>query len=130
MHLQFRRFDLKLAHTWRIARGVGGPGTRDFPVMLVELEDTEGRRGVGESAPSQRYDETVDTVEAFLRKVDAARLSFADVPGSMAYLDQVRTRETRRRKLRSISHCSTVRPARRGNPSTICSSWASPRNAM
>ncbi|HZV34242.1 MAG TPA: dipeptide epimerase, partial [Verrucomicrobiae bacterium] len=43
----------------------------------------------GESAPSSRYDESHETVAAFLKKVDADRLSFDDVPGSMAYLDTI-----------------------------------------
>ena len=89
MRLTYRRFDLKLAHTWRIARGLGGPGTNDYPVMFAELRSADGRAGLGEAAPSERYDETVETVEAFLRKVDPARLSFDDLPGSMAYLDTV-----------------------------------------
>jgi L-alanine-DL-glutamate epimerase-like enolase superfamily enzyme len=53
------------------------------------LRGDDGRAGLGESAPSERYRETVATVEAFLRKVDPARLAFDDIPGSMAYLDSV-----------------------------------------
>lgn len=87
--LTISRFDLSLAHTWRIARGVGGAGTRAYPIVLVELTDGDGCTGVGEAAPSERYHETVDTVQAFLRRVDPSRLSFADVPGSMAYLESV-----------------------------------------
>jgi L-Ala-D/L-Glu epimerase len=45
--------------------------------------------GVGESAPSSRYNENAQSVEAFLRKVDATRLSFDDIPASMAYLDTI-----------------------------------------
>jgi L-alanine-DL-glutamate epimerase-like enolase superfamily enzyme len=89
VNLKYRRFDLKLAHTWRIARGVGGPGAKDHPVMFVELRSDDGRAGLGESAPSERYGETVETVEAFLKKVDPARLSFDDLPASMVYLDTV-----------------------------------------
>ena len=89
MKLKYRRFDLKLTHTWRIARGVGGPGTDDYPVMFAELQNADGRAGLGESAPSERYGETVETVEAFLEKVDPARLSFDDLPASMAYLETV-----------------------------------------
>lgn len=89
MKFKFWRFDLKLAFTWRIARGVGGPGAKDYPVMLVELRDDAGRAGIGEAAPSERYDETVETVDAFLKKIDPARLSFDDIPASMAYLDSV-----------------------------------------
>ena len=80
------RFDLELTHTWRIARD---SGTNDFPVILFELTDDAGVTGLGESAPIARYDESVDTVEAFLRKVDASKLSFTDIAGSMRYLDTI-----------------------------------------
>jgi L-Ala-D/L-Glu epimerase len=89
VQLKFWRFDLKLAHTWRIARGVGGPGTQDFPVLFAELRGEDGRTGLGESAPSERYGETVETVGAFLQQVDPERLSFDNVPASMAYLESV-----------------------------------------
>jgi L-alanine-DL-glutamate epimerase-like enolase superfamily enzyme len=89
MQLSFRRFDLTLRHTWRIASGVGGPGAATFPVVFVNLQDAQGRAGVGEAAPSKRYAEDTGTVEAFLARVDAARLSFDDIPASMVYLDTV-----------------------------------------
>ncbi len=90
MELTFRRFGLRLAHRWTIASRTGpggGPGTDEFPVVLVRFRDAHGAEGWGESAPSDRYEETVDTVESFLDRVDPRRLSFADVTGSMAYLD-------------------------------------------
>jgi L-alanine-DL-glutamate epimerase-like enolase superfamily enzyme len=86
MKLTIRRFGLNLTHTWRIARGTG---TSTFPVVFAELGDDRGLSGIGESAPIQRYNENVDTVEAFLKQVDASRLSFSDIPGSMRYLDTV-----------------------------------------
>lgn len=86
MTLTCRPFDLELVHAWRIARG---EGTQTYPVLLVELRDEAGVLGLGESAPSSRYDETVASGRAFLERVDARRLSFADVPGSMAYLDSL-----------------------------------------
>jgi L-alanine-DL-glutamate epimerase-like enolase superfamily enzyme len=91
VQLTFTQFDLALTHTWRIARGAGvqGGGLNRFPVVLVELTDQEGRVGLGESAPSDRYKESVSTVQEFLRQVDAARLSFTDVAGSMQYLETV-----------------------------------------
>lgn len=85
MKLKFWRQDLRLAHTWTIARGSVNEGQ----VVMVELTDAGGNSGLGESAPIERYHESVDSVEAFCRQVDAARLSFTDVPGSMAYLDTV-----------------------------------------
>ena len=92
MHLTIRRFHLSLAHKWAIASrlGPGGGGGADtFEVALVELRDADGTLGLGEAAPSSRYAETVDTTVAFLQRVDAARLTFNDVPGSMAYLDTI-----------------------------------------
>lgn len=65
MRLSYSRFELRLKHTFTIARG-----SRDVsPVVIVEF-DHEGVTGVGEAAPSSRYGETVDTVEAFLAKLD------------------------------------------------------------
>lgn len=91
MKLTFRRFDLRLAHRWTIASSVGpggGGGTDFYKVVFVELTDG-GITGIGEAAPSSRYKENVDSVLAFLEKVDAKRLSFDDVPGSMRYLDSI-----------------------------------------
>lgn len=90
MQLSFRRFDCLLSRKWTIASRTGpggGPGTHAFPVVLFELRDADGVTGLGEAAPSNRYREDVETVQALLGRVDAARLSFADVPGSMAHLD-------------------------------------------
>jgi L-alanine-DL-glutamate epimerase-like enolase superfamily enzyme len=89
VQLKFWRFDLKLVNTWRIASGPGGKGGNFYPVVFAELSDEKGRSGIGESAPSSRYDENTATVEAFLSKVEARRLSFDDVPGSMRYLEGV-----------------------------------------
>lgn len=86
------RFDLQLAHRWTIARGLepgGTGGTNQYHVVLVELQDAHGIIGRGEAAPSSRYEENVDSVLAFLGHVDPAKLSFADVPGSMRYLDSI-----------------------------------------
>jgi len=86
--VQFRiwRFELKLTHPWRIARG---DDTTSFPIVFCELKDDSGCTGIGESAPIGRYQESVDTVEAFLQRVDPARLSFDDISGSMRYLDSL-----------------------------------------
>ena len=92
MQLTFRRFDLQLAHRWTIASGLGpggSGGTNVFKVVFVELTDQDGVRGLGETAPSSRYQENVDSTMAFLARVDASRLSFADVPASMDYLERV-----------------------------------------
>lgn len=92
MKLNYGRFDLELAHRWTIASGLGpggGGGTNQYPVVFAELRDSDGCVGLGEAAPSSRYDETVNSTFAFLNKVDAARLSFSDIPRSMEYLDSV-----------------------------------------
>jgi L-alanine-DL-glutamate epimerase-like enolase superfamily enzyme len=53
------------------------------------LTGADGTVGLGEAAPNSRYRESVDSVQAFLKKVDARGLSFNDVEGSMTYLDTV-----------------------------------------
>ncbi len=83
MKLRFWRKELQLAHTWTIARGSADV----YPVGLVELTDAAGTTGLGEASPSARYHESVATVEAFCRKVDATKLSFEDVARSMSYLE-------------------------------------------
>jgi L-alanine-DL-glutamate epimerase-like enolase superfamily enzyme len=81
---------LQLADRWAIARslaagGLGGAET--CPVVVFELRDEEGRRGLGEASPSRRYGEHIDTVLEFLRRVEPRRLSPEDLEGSMAYLE-------------------------------------------
>jgi L-alanine-DL-glutamate epimerase-like enolase superfamily enzyme len=89
MKLYFRRFELKLTRAWRIASGLGGAGANTYGTVFVELSDEQGRAGVGEAASTGRYQQPVEVIEAFLRQVDASRLSFDDVAGSMKYLDSV-----------------------------------------
>lgn len=93
MNLGIRRFDLALAHRWAISRSVpdqgGQRGTDLFKVVFVELSDADGASGIGEAAPSARYQENADSVLAFLARVDPDRLDFEDVPGSMTRLDEV-----------------------------------------
>jgi len=84
--LSFKPLDLHLAHTWTIARG---SGTNLERVVVVELLGADGTVGRGEAAPSSRYRESAETVEAFCRKVDARGLAFNDVEGSMEYLETV-----------------------------------------
>ena len=73
-----------MAHTWTIARG---SGTNVSQTLMVELTGADGTVGWGEAAPISRYRESLETVEAFFKKVDARGLSFNDVEGSMVYLD-------------------------------------------
>ena len=68
MQLGSSRFDLKLKHTFTISRG-----SRDVsPVVFLEIEHA-GIVGFGEAAPSNRYGESVETVEAFFAKLDVRR---------------------------------------------------------
>jgi L-alanine-DL-glutamate epimerase-like enolase superfamily enzyme len=86
MKLTFRRLELNLAHTWTISRSAG---TTVAKTVLVELTGADGTVGVGEAAPTARYKESVESVEAFLKRVDARGLSFSDVEGSMHYLETI-----------------------------------------
>lgn len=90
MKLRHWRFDLQLTHRWTIARGLepgGEGGSVLYKVAFVELTDAEGTTGLGEAAPSARYSESVESAVSFFERVDANRLSFSDIPRSMAYLE-------------------------------------------
>ena len=90
MQLQHRRIDLALRHHWAIATDLGrGGGKSVYPVVLADLRDGHGRHGVGEASPSSQYGESHETVARFLAMVDPARLSFDDLPGSLAYVESV-----------------------------------------
>jgi L-alanine-DL-glutamate epimerase-like enolase superfamily enzyme len=91
VRLRLWRFELRLAHRWAISSiaGPGGGGTQTYSVVFVELTDADGTVGIGEAAPSVRYEENADSTVAFLEHVSAPRLSFSDIPGSMAYLETV-----------------------------------------
>lgn len=89
MKIHIWRYDLALTHTWTIASSLASGGKNIYKTVFAELTNADGLTGIGESAPSTRYDENADSVEAFLRGVDANRLSFEDIPGSMAYLDTI-----------------------------------------
>ena len=81
-----RALELRLTNPWKIANasGTGTQGT-----VIVELADADGVTGLGEAAPSVLYGESVQDLLKSLPQIDASRLSFADISGSMAYLDQV-----------------------------------------
>ncbi|MBI2946008.1 MAG: dipeptide epimerase [Verrucomicrobia bacterium] len=96
MQLTCRSFSLKLAHRWTISSGLGpgGSGGTDlFPVAFVELKDTNGIHGIGEAAPSTRYERGVESTLEFLRRVDPKRLAFENVPASMEYLDSLEAKQ-------------------------------------
>lgn len=85
MKLSYECIDLHLRHTFTIARS-----SRDVePCIIVRIEH-EGITGLGEAAPSERYGETRETVEAFLSRVDLAGFDnpflLEDI---LAYLDSL-----------------------------------------
>ncbi len=90
MKLKFTEWDLHLAHTWTIART---KGTNTIKVVVVELSDANGIQGLGEAAPVIRYGESVQTVKAFLSRIDPGRLSFDDYSGSAQYLHSLSTKD-------------------------------------
>jgi L-Ala-D/L-Glu epimerase len=85
MQLKFWRGELNLTHQWTIARG----SASKFRVVFVELRDREGVVGYGETAPSRRYQETIETVEAFFSHIDPDKLNFSDLAASKEYLDKI-----------------------------------------
>ncbi len=96
MDLCIAPYVLRLARRWTIASRTGpggGEGTETFPVVLVRLRDADGVEGLGESAPSTRYGESAQSVEAALRRIDPSRLSFEDLEASERYLNEVAGKE-------------------------------------
>ena len=86
MELNFSTSRLCLAHSWAISRTKASDTAE---VVIIELDDRNGGKGLGEAAPVHRYDESTETVKDFLRSVDPKQLSFQDLPGSLAYLESV-----------------------------------------
>lgn len=83
MKLEFWVETLQLTHAWRIA---GSAGSKETRVVLVRLTDRDGLTGLGEASPPSLYGQSIATATAWLARVEASRLSFQDVPGSMEYL--------------------------------------------
>jgi L-alanine-DL-glutamate epimerase-like enolase superfamily enzyme len=67
----------------------GTGGSEICPVVVLELKDAEGQRGLGEASPSRRYGENIGTVLEFLKQIDPHQLSSKDIAGSMIYLESV-----------------------------------------
>jgi L-alanine-DL-glutamate epimerase-like enolase superfamily enzyme len=68
MRLSLKRYDLRLKHPFTIARS-----SREVNPVVVAAIEHGGIVGYGEASPSERYDETVETVEAFLTGIDFSR---------------------------------------------------------
>jgi L-Ala-D/L-Glu epimerase len=84
--LTARPCELLLASPWKIT-GTKGSGTHR--TVIVELTDADGVSAIGEAAPSILYGESADGLLNFLSQLDAGKISFADVPGSMNYLESL-----------------------------------------
>ncbi|HRH42052.1 MAG TPA: dipeptide epimerase [Pyrinomonadaceae bacterium] len=68
MKLSWKRYDLQLKHTFRIARNA-----RDFvPVVILSLEH-DGIIGYGEASPNVRYGEDVETLNKFFERIDLTK---------------------------------------------------------
>ncbi len=87
MKLIARPCELQLANPWKIASSKNPVGSGTHRTVIVELMDADGMSAIGEAAPSSTYGEFADGVLKFLQQLDANKISFADVPGSMTYLD-------------------------------------------
>ncbi len=87
MKVDVQTCQLRLKHEWTIASGskVGG-GSMTTDTIVVRLTDGS-LAGLGEAAPTKRYNQPTDLSLAFLKCVDGSRLSFDNVPASMAYLE-------------------------------------------
>jgi L-Ala-D/L-Glu epimerase len=90
--LEFLHCNLNLKHTWSTSGGAkSAAGSNAVGTVLVRLSD-KSTEGLGEAPFSLRYSETPALIEAFLRRVDARKLSFSDIPASMAYLEKLAPR--------------------------------------
>jgi len=85
--LDFRPFDLHLNHTWTIASHAKTGGGGDVEQVVLARVADKDVVGLGEASCSPRYSETVASIQNFLRRVDPGKLSFDDIPGSMAYVE-------------------------------------------
>lgn len=75
MKLSWKRYDLQLKHTFRIARNA-----RDFvPVVILSLEH-DGIIAYGEASPNVRYGEDFETLNKFFEQIDLTKF---DSPFSM-----------------------------------------------
>lgn len=92
MKLRFWSCDLRLTHRWAIA-SIKSNGSQMQQTIIVELTDEDGVVGIGEAAPAKTYQETPAGVLGFCAKVDASKLSYNDIPGSMAYVNSLAEHE-------------------------------------
>ncbi len=86
MKITARVQELRLADPWKIAGTAGG---EVHQTVLIQLTDSEGLTGLGEAAPASVYGESAAPTLEFLSRLDVSRLSFSDVPGSLAALAEI-----------------------------------------
>jgi L-Ala-D/L-Glu epimerase len=87
MKVDLQTCQLRLKHEWTIASGAKtGAGSMTTDTIVVRLTDGN-LTGLGEAAPTKRYHQPTEVSLAFLKQIDGSKLSFDDIPGSMAYLD-------------------------------------------
>ncbi len=89
MKLEYLPCNLKLSHTWTIASGAKSGGGSDAVVTVLARLSDASAAGLGEAPISTRYAETPASIQDFLRRVDAGKLSFDDIAGSMLYLEKL-----------------------------------------
>jgi L-alanine-DL-glutamate epimerase-like enolase superfamily enzyme len=85
--LTARVCELQLANPWKIASSKSTNGSGTHRTVIVELTDTDGLTAIGEAAPSSLYGESADGLMKFLGQLNANTISFADIPGSMGFLE-------------------------------------------
>src|SRR6202035_4971272 len=78
--------ELQLANPWKIA---STEGSCSHCTVIVELTDAGGVTAIGEAAPSSLYGESAEATIKALQQIDAHRLAFEDIPGSMNFLRSV-----------------------------------------
>lgn len=85
MKLSWKRYDLQLKHTFRIARN-----TRDFvPVVILSLEH-DGIIAFGEASPNVRYGEDVETLNKFFEQIDLTKFdSPFSIDEILQYVDSI-----------------------------------------
>ena len=89
MKLDFLPFDLRFKHKWAVASGLqSGADQSRTAVVLLRLSDGPVI-GYGEAPATARYQETAASIMAFLGRVQAEKLSFADLPAGMDYLEKL-----------------------------------------
>lgn len=102
MQLDFAPLELRLKDGWSTART---RNSRVAYVVIVTLTGRDGAVGLGEAAPISRYQESVGSVAAFLKRVDGARLDATDVSASMAFLESISPGE---RAAKSAMNCALL----------------------